>query len=330
MSGTCHPTQPTRSECRGDTSSGQTWFNLWNCDACYNTYFDFIYAAPGGQKWNKDNWETSQDDFVQIFNKYFGQGNKITVPGADGYDVFQETLNSSCIRLPGVCDKALTAFCKTTPTTPKCNNCDCGPDCSTREGIAANAGLTNFCGCYAPLPSVPQSKSVIEKNPQCDPLCTRIDTIKLDDGMGNNLDCDNNTCVIDNVSIQAASSTIGGTVNFNQICNRCTDGPCTCIISGVDLSETGNQVPQLQAEFNQLCGTNSQCLAIEPNGVDTPIDCQQALMSNGSTTSGSSNGNITIAWIWIVIVIIFIFLIVGLIIWSTRTSSKGSEHDITY
>lgn len=321
MSGLCPPTQPTRTQCIGDTASGQTWFDFWNCDACYNTYFDFIYASPGGTIWNKENWEQSQSDFVQIFNKYFGQGNKITVPGQDGYDTFQETINSVCLRLPGVCDIALTAFCEGQTTTPSCPNCNCGSNCSTREGIASNAGITNFCGCYAPLPTVPQSKEFIQSNPQCDPLCTRIDTIKLDDGMGNNLQCENSTCVIDNVSIQAASSTVGGTVNFNQICNQCVNGPCTCIISGVNLTETGDKVPQLQSEFNQFCGNNSQCLQIEPSGVDAPVDCQQALKSTGSDDNTSGN-NRTIALIWIIFIVACVIIIIGLIIWSITRKHK--------
>lgn len=320
MSGLCPSTPPSREDCRGDTAGGQDWFDYWNCSACYNTYFNFIYTSSDNQQWNQTNWTASQSDFVQIFNKYFSEGFQITIPGAQGYNNFQETLNSVCLQLPGVCNTALTAFCKGETTNPPCPNCNCGPACATREGIGNNAGLVNFCGCYAPLPTVPQSASVIEASPQCDPLCTRINTIKLSNSPpnGNNSSCNNNTCVIDNVSIQAASSTVGGTVNFNQICNQCTTGPCTCIISGVDLSETGNDVPQLQAQFNQYCGTNSQCLQIEPNGVDVPVNCQQALTSAVT----SSNGTSIIGWIWIVVVVIFIIIIVVLVILSTRNSSS--------
>jgi len=329
MSGICPTSPPSREQCRGDTASGQEWFNFWNCDACYNTYFDFIYASPDGQQWNKDNWQEAQNDFVTIFNRYLDPnrgGYKITVPGAEGFNSFRLVLNRVCLRLPGVCDKSLQAYCQGKNITPSCPNCNCGKDCATREGIAQNAGLVDFCGCYAPRPPNDQGGDFINKYPQCDPLCTRIDTIKLDNGTGNNNNCMENTCVIDDVSIEAASSTVGGTVNFNQICNQCGSGPCVCIISGIDLSETGDKVPQLQSQFNQFCGDNSQCLKIESNGIDTPVKCQQALTQDDNQSP--NNGDKMIGWIWLIVVIIFVIIIAGLIIWSIQSDKSKRNREL--
>jgi hypothetical protein len=323
---------PTRAQCRGDTASGQEWFNIWDRDACYNTYLDFIYFSPSGEQWDEDNWSESQGDFISIFNKYLGEGHPITIPGVAGYNSFQETLNSTCLRLPGVCNLALNSFCNGLPTNPPCPNCipsakyGCGSLCSTREGIASNAGLVNFCGCHAPLPDVEAAASVIKSSPECDPLCTRINTIKLDNGKGGNAVCHNNTCVISNVSIEAASSDIGGPVTFNQICNQCSEGPCTCIISGVDLTTTGNDVPQLQTQFNQFCGDNSLCLKIETNGTDTPVECQQALESAPGSRPGS--GRSLSFWIWSG-VILLIFTLIFVVMIMAASSSYKSEKDHT-
>ncbi len=321
---------PSRAQCRGDNLSGQAWFDVWSGDACYLTYDNFIYTSPTGQRaWNKDNWEESQGDFVQIFNKYLGQGNRITIPGVAGFNEFQGTLASTCSRLAGICDVALNAYCKGIDPpagVPPCPNCSgtfgCGQLCATREGIASNAGILNFCGCYAPRPTVQSAKDVIDKNPECDPLCTRVNTIHLADGQGNIAECQEDVCVISDVSIEAASSRIGGTVNFIQICSNCN--PCRCIISGIDLGQTGDEVPQLQAQFDQFCGTNSQCLVIEPNQVATPVECQTSLSASPRPSSGAAPPTTTsnLPWGLIVIVIIIIIFIFFLIIVASRESSK--------
>nr|QBK91092.1 MAG: transmembrane protein [Pithovirus LCPAC202] len=305
---------PTRGDCRGDNSSGQAWFSVWSNNACYNTYDDFIYnSKENAGEWSKENWEESQKDFVQILNKYLGEGNKITEPGFPGYDPFQEQLGGNfgafCNSLAGVCDIALSSFCQGKTTIPPCPNCQgqngCGSECATREGIASNKGILGFCGCYAPLPNVEQARRVISKDPQCDPLCTRQRTISLDDGKGNFLQCNNDTCVIDDVTIEASRSTIGGTVNFNQMCSNCD--PCTCIISGIDITTTAEQIDQFKVEFNQFCGKNSLCLKIEPDGVDKTIDCQKAITAQTSPTDS------TIPW-WIIVGGVIFIVIVALIL----------------
>ncbi len=307
---------PSRSQCRGDNLSGQKWFDVWSNRACYNLYHDFIYnSGEAAGQWNKENWEESQKDFVRILNKYLGEGHRITLPGFPDYDLFQEQLGgnfeSFCNRLPGVCDIALQAFCQGKTTNPLCPNCQgrfgCGSECTTREGIAANKGILGFCGCYAPLPNVEQARRVISKDPQCDPLCTRLKTIPLDDGKGNNLQCTNDTCVIDDVTIEASKSTIGGTVDFEQICRNCK--PCTCIISGIDITTTADQINQFKVEFNQFCGKNSLCLKIEPDGVDQTVDCQNAITAKTPTTDP-----LVIPWWVIVGGVIFIVIIILILV----------------
>ena len=305
---------PTRSQCRGDGLSGQAWFRVWNNKACYNTYDDFIYNSKGRPgEWSKENWEESQKDFVLILNKYLGEEHRITLPGFPGYDPFQEQLGgnfgSFCNRLAGVCDIALKSFCRGITSNPPCPNCQgqfgCGSECSTRAGIASNKGILGFCGCYAPLPDVEQARNVISKDPECDPLCTRQQTIHLDDGKGNFLHCKNDTCVIDDITIEASRSTLGGTVNFKQICSNCD--PCTCIISGIDITATADQIDQFKVEFNQFCGKDSLCLKIEPDGVDQTVDCQNAITAKSPSTT-------TIPWWLIVGAVIFIVIIILILV----------------
>ncbi len=308
---------PSRVQCRGDNLFGQQWIDIWADNQCATTYHDFVYLS-GGQgspvQWNSQNWRAAQSDFILIINKYLGQGNKITIPGAEGYNGdFQNSLATACNSVPGVCDQALQSFCQGKSTTPGCPNCrgsqGCGESCSSREGIASNAGILQFCGCYAPLPDVTQARKVIESNPECDPLCTRQATIHLDDGSGGLRECTNDVCVIDNITIQAAKSSVSGGVNFEQICSNCD--PCTCIISGINISQTADQVQDLVVEFNQFCGQNSLCLKIDPSGVDEPVNCAQALKGNGGT---DPRPEIRIPW-WLVVGVVVLLIVIILIMY---------------
>ena len=111
--------------------------------------------------------------------------------------------------------------------------------------------------------------------------------------------------MIDDITIEASRSTIGGTVNFNQICSNCD--PCTCIISGIEIKATADQIDQFKVEFNQFCGKNSLCLKIEPDGVDQTVDCQNAITAKSPSTT-------TIPWWLIVGAVIFIVIIILILV----------------
>jgi len=302
---------PSRAECRGDTANGQSWFNIWDDSACYNTYFDFIYTGEeGNQTFNEENWKESQEDFEQIFKKYLST-NTITVPGDDEYNEFQEVLRMSCTSLPGVCDTSLKPFCQP----------------YSREKIASDGGLINYCGCYAPLPNIDSVRSVIEKDPECDPLCTRIDTIPLDDGKGNVKQCTKDVCVIDDITIEATKSSIGGgEINFNQVCTTCKPGNCICIIAGVNVSETFKEAGG-EVNFDQQCGTGSECLTIQPDGTDRVVDCKTAIENGNGGGTGSGNGGIPI-WVWFIVAIVIIAVIVVILFLSFRGKKKDPK--VTY
>lgn len=278
---------PSLNECAGNTASGEAWFDIWKDEACYNALYDTMFSSNGSIKFDPDGYRITQNTMGSVFDNYL-KTNKITVPGADGYNVFQETIRSTCIRLPGSCDPVLKNYC---------HSC---PDCGSREDISDSPATLAFCGCYAPAPATSNNLT-----PQCDPLCTRIETIPLPDNKGNSLRCNDNVCVINDITIQAAKSSIGtGTIDFRQVCNVCGSGACKCIISGIDISETLKSIGVTE-DFEQLCGPDSTCLETQPDGVDKVVDCK----SNGPTASSSTN--ITL---WIIIAGIAFIAILGAII----------------
>ena len=303
---------PTRSVCRGDTSSGQDWFDKWDNDACYNTYYSFIYTLPnGGVGFNEETWNEAQNDFVDIYEKYLGTNN-ITVPGATKYNVFQEVLLKSCVLLPGACKKAATQFCHG----------------KTRVKISENGGLLDYCGCFAPPPKSNSIQEFLKNDPQCDPLCSRINTIPLDDGKGNAVQCERNVCVMNDISIQAAQTDIkSGEINFDQVCNKCKDDGCICIISGINVSKTLADAG-VTVNFSQFCGKSSECLEVQPNGVDKAVDCQNAVdMQNtgGTTTDEHFQASGRVIAIIAIVVFVVIFLLILFFVFERGRKSKKSK-----
>ncbi len=308
---------PPRPVCRGDTLNGQAWFDVWDNDACYNTYYSFIYTLPdGGVGFNENTWREAQDDFIDIFNKYLGTNN-ITVPGATGYNTFQEVLLKSCVLLPGACKKAATQFCHG----------------KTREAISENGGLLDYCGCFAPPPTSTSIQEFLKNDPECDPLCSRINTIPLDDGKGNAIQCTKNVCVINNISIQAAQTDIkGDEINFDQVCNKCQDDGCICITSGVNVSKTLKDAGVTE-NFSQFCGKNSECLEVQSDGVDKVVDCQTAVdnQRTGGTTSDEhfqSSGRV-IAIIAIVVFVVILLLVIFFAFERGRKHNKKKIKPVT-
>ena len=281
--------QPTLQQCAGVGLEGQAWFNVWNNDACYNVLYEQVFTtSTGGVGFNPEGYLIAQDTMDSVFAKYL-MTNKITSPGLEGYNVFQDTIQSTCTRLPGICDPSLEIYC---------HNC---PDCGSRSDIAADPPTLAFCGCYAPPPTV--DPTIL---PQCDPLCTRIGTIPLPNGKGEALQCNNSVCVIDDVSIQAAKSSIGSdSINFRQVCNTCGSGPCTCIISGISITATLASIG-VTSNFDQVCGPNSTCLETQPDGTDRVVDCAEA----GPTPPKEAIS----ANLWIVIVGVAFIVVLAVII----------------
>jgi hypothetical protein len=76
--------------------------------------------------------------------------------------------------------------------------------------------------------------------------------------------CEQDICLIDDINISIVNTQVGGGVNFNQYCNNCQGGNCTCVISNnkIDIATSsigGNVIPGLQN-----CG-ETNCKQQNPN-----------------------------------------------------------------
>lgn len=247
--------------CSGYSSfKGQELFDYWQDGKCYSSLYAALYgAATVGLDGTGLAYARCIMD--KTFQHYLFTNN-ITEPGQGGYNSFQETLLETCRRLPGTCD---TALINRVCTNPNGLNAD-----DLRLSIASNRTKLNFCGCYAPPPSDTRLQLT---NPACDPLCARITTIPrmVPSGpLAGTADiCNQDVCVINDVSISATKSVVEGGVSFGQVCNFCSTGACTCVISGVNISGiltdlgVGNM-------FSSICGPTSTCLQGDPNNPTAP------------------------------------------------------------
>jgi len=247
--------------------TGNALFNYWCNHDCPSTYSTILNTrSDGSVGYNAAQLPRVQGDITQLFQAYLTT-NVITDSTTDPrYSPFQNTILGLCqnLDLPGGCDAYLKSnLCKGL----------------SRDQITNSPVLADFCGCYAPINTAYEKYAA---NPACDPLCHRASTVQRADPATGNFDiCSNTVCVIDDVSITVNRSQTGS-ISFDQICGGCGGvgkDPCECIISGVDIQNILSELG-VGTQFNQLCGSNSVCLQVGPNGVDTPVLCASVNPNN--------------------------------------------------
>nr|QBK93621.1 MAG: transmembrane protein [Pithovirus LCPAC404] len=302
--------QAVSNRCMG-LDGVELWTDAWSggpISLCSSYYNNLVFTQQDGSRgYNPDRIERSREEFVPTFDLLLftqrderGVGD-LRLQGTEFYTSMQAELLSACIHTPGLCDIALDDFCPT----------------KTRTEIANNSAYLEFCGCHAP----PDPETMLQIVPsECDPLCTRIGTIPLQNPVtGFSLECEVNVCVISDISIQATASSIGS-VTFSQLCSGCTAAnPCKCIVSDVNLPP-GQFV---NTDLQNSCGTDSVCL-VSSNvpGVLEPADCATVFANLSDVTTEKefwTTSNIVIVSVGVgLIIIIIIFIVI-------RTRSKQKE-----
>jgi len=276
-------------QCSGYNLSGGALFSYWEQNNCIGTLSTILGSNSDGTfSYNPNNLTRVQNDVNNLFCTYQNTNVITDSTTSPGFNSFQNTLLAMCLdsRLPGVCDQAMKQRV--------CSN-------QTRNTVSNSRVFADFCGCYVPIN---QSFIKYTENEACDPLCHRSSTVQLSNpATGELLSCADNICVIDDINVNLNQSTVGG-ITFNQLCGGCVNSssPCECIISGVNVTNTMSQVG-IGAQFNQLCGPNSVCLAIQGNN-DIVVPCQTVNPNNLPIP------NLYEGIPWIILLAIFIFIII--------------------
>src|SRR5579871_5727455 len=274
--------------CSGRSLSGQNLYSYWCTHDCPGTFSTILNTKPDGSLgYNPARLPEVQADMTSLFNNYLNTNIFTDAVGDPGYNTFQFTILNTCLdkRLPGVCDSFLKNYCTSI----------------TSDRITSSPIQSDFCGCYVVDPvllenGVPNS---------CMPSCHRVETVQPAD----QLPCNSNTCVINDVSITLTKASIGNSaITFSQVCPGCSQSSCVCIISGVNVSQTMLDVG-IGTQYSQLCGENSMCLQLTGNGA-TSVPCSSVNPNTQPIPTFSSKISILII---IIVVIIGIIIILALI-----------------
>ena len=276
--------------CAGYGISGIDLYNYWETHDCPSTFSTYLNTSQNGTLTNMPvNLDALQYKLQNLFTVYFSENELEENPS----NSFQRKILNMCLdpRLPQACIY-FAPYCKDIP----------------------RGQLVDYCGCFNAQPG-PSSGDGNEGSGNvypaaCDPLCHRVNTIQIGPP------CPSNVCVIDDVSIQVANSSVRKGVNLTNLCPYCGDGNlCICIVSGVSVSENLLDVG-IGTQINQYCGENSICYE---NGRE--VDCNIA-------ANKKQRFPISINW-YLLIIALLVIIIVFLAILIIRDNRKSSLAPVT-
>jgi hypothetical protein len=201
----------------------------------------------------------------KVMERYQEQGFVIgSLPGLPGWDPFQEFLYEQvCCPYPGLCEGGLNQVCASHDTTR----------------ISLNTSLLQWCGCHLPQEEYQPYSDKFGIRQECVPICNRSDVLPLVGPSGENIRCESNVCLIDNVSVNIINSTVGNGISFDQICGSCPSGSCSCVVSDttvniINSSIGGAVVPVLQNCSSISCNQTNIALT-GPTLIPVPCDTTQ-------------------------------------------------------
>lgn len=168
-----------------------------------------------------------------LFTKVYPAG----IPPVGQEQPLQTTIFKVCQAEPRGCSLALLDMCRG----------------QTRERVGANGNVARYCGCYMPVSAYPYTDAYGVPR-ECDSVCLNSTSIPW------TTRCTTTVCLIDSVSIQLQSGTVGD-ISFQQLCSACGVGSCQCVIGNIDLTVSEAELENL--DLKQNCG-NTQVPGSEP------------------------------------------------------------------
>lgn len=231
---------------------------------CFNTDIipqnNGICNAPQAFDFDAEGYFWAQNLITATIQKYSNQGFELgTLPGFPGYNPFQDFLyNNICCPYPGLCQSGLDVACAP----------------YTAQRISLNPAVSRWCGCHLNDNEYQEYSVKFNIPPECTPMCNRVGTIPIVGINGAAINCTQDICLIDGVTVNLINSQIGGGIDFDQICGNCQGAQCSCIISDttIDIANStigGNVVP-----VGQGCGvincTQSNPGSTGPSTISVP------------------------------------------------------------
>lgn len=180
----------------------------------------------------------------EVFSGYAKYGYKIgSPPNSSTFSPVEYTLYSVCKNVPGLCSSILPSLCSS----------------YSGEDLLRVPSLANWCGCYLRDEEYARYVNLYHVTKECTPYCSRSESIPLSTPSATEISpCQQNVCILDDVSIELVNSTITNGIRFTQICGNCGErGRCSCISTDTNLAIVGSRVEGI--DFLQECGESSKC-----------------------------------------------------------------------
>lgn len=232
----------------------------------------------------------NQQFFNNLFTNFFTEG-ELWIPGIN--NPTSDQLNFQYL-IAGLCNENQNGgFCSQN-LTQLCQN-------YTREDTI-NPLVQQFCGCYLNSSQYNQS---IQRS--CDPVCSNINNINYfpSSTATSPETCNSSVCVIDNVTIQAVSSTVGQ-ITFSELCTNCgVAGSCECIIGDIDIISQNSILAGVN--LTQNCGGGVLCFDSNQN----PVNCSQFLSSTATQGSQKTQFFYYLIGFGIIALLIFILFVIA-------------------
>ena len=191
-----------------------------------------------------------------------------SLPGTTGYNPFQDFMQEYLFcRFPFLAKDTLKKTCGQYTTSQ----------------LETNPSIANLCGCYLRDVEYQKYVNLYQVNIECTPQCNRTTVTPLTDDNGNTIYCDQDICIIDDVSISLSGSDIND-LNISQMCGNChtSDQPnsppnsgssCTCTFSDNTYDISQSDLNQLNV--NQTCTTSNCTIVNELTGQTETLPCDQ-------------------------------------------------------
>jgi hypothetical protein len=198
-----------------------------------------------------------------VFAKYASNGFAIgSLPGTPGYNPFQDFLYSYvCCPYPFLCQQPLSNVCNV----------------FTTQRLIFDPPAANWCGCFLPAGEYQTYVDDYQINKACTPMCNRNTNIVNTLANGTPISCNQNVCLIDNVTIDLIQSTVVGPVTIGQFCQGCEGSmtSCSCIIQNDSFEGANDQIGG-GVNLTTTC-TGSVCTRTNPVAGASPsvlnVDC---------------------------------------------------------
>lgn len=260
---------------------------------------------------NASGFFWSQEVITAVIAKFTEQGYILgSLPGTPSYHPFQDFLYQNiCLPIPGLCQGGLRNVCAN----------------YSAQQISFNPNIANWCGCYLPQEEYEAYSVKYNIQPQCTPICNRAGVIPLVGINEQPVVCEQDICLIDNITLNIVNSQVQGGININQVCGNCgpeqnggISGTCSCVIDNNNI-DIVNSVIGGNISLNENCGNitcnQSNPSTIGPNIINVPCDASNnynpfTQYQQEAAAAQQKAGIWSIIWLIVIIIVALIIIFI--------------------